>query len=142
MRPALYEGGLASGRGEPTGIAMAATTQEIPREAWRGYFDEFSRTLGTAEATIEVSGRDLGDQITAERLVLTGMTYDDRDDVFVIGLDAPGGDPEEYQHLVEHPQKVLVATGLDDVELAFDIADAEDHQHIVRLRDRPALPGD
>jgi hypothetical protein len=27
--------------------------------------------------------------------VLTGVTYDDHDDVLVVGLDAPGGPPED-----------------------------------------------
>jgi len=43
--------------------------------------------------------------------VLTGITFDHKDDVLVIGLDAPGGDPEEYEHLIEHPQRILVAPG-------------------------------
>jgi hypothetical protein len=120
---------------------MPATTQGIPRDAWRGYFDELSRVLTTTEATVEVAGRDLGAQIAAERLLLTGITYDHKDDIVVIGLDAPGGDPEEYQHLVEHPRRILVAAG-EAGELSIDIEDGEGHQHIVRIENAPALPGD
>jgi hypothetical protein len=120
---------------------MATTTQEIPRDAWRTYFDELSRTAGTVEATVEVAGRDLGAQIAAERLVLTGLSYDHKDDVVVVGVDAPGGTPEEYEHMVEHPQKVLVATG-PETGMAIDIEDAENHQTIIRLAFVPALPGD
>jgi hypothetical protein len=115
-----------------------ATTQEIPREVWRPYFDELSRTLGTVEATVEVAGNDLGAQIEAERLVLTGLTYDDKDDVFVIGLDAPGGDPEELEHLVESPEHVYVAA-TEGAEMAIDIEDGE-HKTIIRLERPPALP--
>jgi hypothetical protein len=120
---------------------MATQTQEIPRDAWRTYFDELSRTMGTTQATVEVAGRDLGAQIAAEHLVLTGVSYDSKDDVVVIGLDSPGGTPEEYEHLVEHPRKVLVATG-DRAEVAIDIQDDADHQTILRLQPAPALPGD
>jgi hypothetical protein len=121
---------------------MPATT-EIEHEAWTRYFDELSRHLGTVEATVEVDGRDVGAQILAERLVLTGITYDHKDDVIVIGLDAPGGPPpEDVEHLVEHPQHVYIATGLDDsTEMAIDIEDAEAHRTIVRLERPPALPG-
>jgi hypothetical protein len=120
---------------------MAGETQELPRETWTPYFDELSKHLGTTEATIEVSGRDLGNQIAAERLVLTGITFDHKDDVLVIGLDAPGGDPEEYEHLVEHPQRILVAPGgVPGAELAIDVQDAEQHQHIIRLELPEALP--
>jgi hypothetical protein len=120
---------------------MATQTQEIPRDAWRPYFDELSRVMGTTEVTVEVDGRDLGAQIVAERLVLSGVSYDHKDDVVVIGLDAPGGTPEEYQHLVEHPRRVLVATGAT-AEVAIDIEDDADHHSIVRLQPAPALPGE
>jgi hypothetical protein len=117
------------------------TTQEIPRDAWRSYFDEVSRHLGVTTATVEIVGRDVGDQVIGEDLVLTGVTYDDRDDVVVIGLDAPGGQPEEAEHLVEHPTKILVASG-DGEGVAIDIEDAEAHQTIIRMESAPALPGE
>jgi hypothetical protein len=120
---------------------MEASTQEIPRAAWRTYFDEFSKHMGTIEATVEVVGRDVGDQTLAEHLVLTGLTYDDKDDVFVIGLDAPGAPPEDAEHLVEHPQRILVATGLDvHEEMAIDIEDDQEHRTILHLERAPELP--
>jgi hypothetical protein len=119
---------------------MALTTQELSRETWTPYFDELSTHLGTVEATIEVAGKDLGAQIAAERLVLTGITYDHKDDVVVIGLDVPGGDPEEYEHLVDKPQRIFVAPGGEGIEMAIDIEDAEGRRHIIRLERPPALP--
>jgi uncharacterized protein DUF5335 len=122
---------------------MSPTTQEIPRDTWRPYFDELSKTLGTVEATVEVVGPDIGAQIEAERLVLTGLTYDDRDDVVVIGLDAPGDPPEDLERMVEHPQKILVATGdTPPIEMTIDIQDAQEHQTIIRVVRPPALPGE
>jgi hypothetical protein len=120
---------------------MAVTTQEIPRDAWRGYFDEFSKTMGTLEATVEVDGEDVGAQIIAERLVLTGITYDSKDDALVIGLDAPGAPPpEDLEHFVYNPTKIWVATG-DEMPPTFDIDDAEGHKTILKLETPPALPG-
>ena len=122
---------------------MPPTTQEIPRDTWRTYFDELSKTLGTVEATVEVVGPDVGAQIEAERLVLTGLTYDDRDDVFVIGLDAPGGPPEDLERMVDHPRKILVATGESPpLVMTIDIHDADEHQTIVRVVRPPALPSE
>jgi hypothetical protein len=116
-------------------------TEEIPRDAWRPYFDQLSKRLPTMEATVEVSGQDLGTQPLADHLLLTGLTYDNKDDVFIIGLDAPGGPPEDMEHLVEHPQRIFVATGLDTrTELAIDIEDDQDHRTIVRLERPPELP--
>jgi hypothetical protein len=117
---------------------MAVASQEIARTSWREYFDEFSRTIGTAEVTIEVAGRDLGDQIAAERLVLTGITYDDKDDVLVVALDT-GGSRDEYEHMIDSPQKIYVAT-LDNGETTFEVTDGEDHQQLIHVRPAEALP--
>lgn len=116
-------------------------TEQIPRKNWRSYFDEFSKHMPALEATVEVTGRDLGHQILAEHMVLTGLSYDDKDEVFVIGLDAPGGLPEEAEHLIEHPQRIFVATGDDaHLEVAIDIEDEENHRHIVRIARLSELP--
>jgi hypothetical protein len=119
---------------------MATTTQEIPKDAWRPYFDELSKILPTVEATVEITGYDLGDQIMAERLILTGISYDHKDDVVVIGLDAPGGTPEDVEHLVYNPQRIMVATS-DGPETTIDIQDAEGRQTLIRYEQVPALPG-
>jgi uncharacterized protein DUF5335 len=110
---------------------MAITTREIPRAEWRGYFDDFSRDLPDLLATVEVAGKDIGAQVEAERPRLTGITYDDGDDIVVIGLDAPGGLPEDLEHIVYNPQKIYVAE--EDDTTVFDIEDSEEHQTLVRL---------
>jgi hypothetical protein len=119
---------------------MSTITDEIPRDAWRRYFDDLSKRLVTVEATVEVDGRDLGAQIAVERLLLEGITYDDRDDALVIAFDVPGGDPDAYEHVIEAPQRIFVATG-DSLDVTIDVEDAEQHKTIVRLEPPPALPG-
>jgi hypothetical protein len=120
---------------------MTTKTQEIPREAWREYFDTLAKVLPTVEATIEVVGRDLGDQFVGERVLLTGISYDHKDDVLVIGLDTPGGLPEEVEHIVHHPQRVMV-TSMEDGSTAIGVEDAEGHQTIIRYAEVPALPAE
>ena len=46
---------------------MTITSQEIPREMWRPYFEELTDGLGTVAGTVEVIGRDIGDQIADVR---------------------------------------------------------------------------
>jgi Family of unknown function (DUF5335) len=118
---------------------MADVSEDIPRDAWRAHFDEFSRTAGASEVTLEVAGPDVGDQIAAERLTLTGITYDDKDDILVVGLDAPGGSVEEYEHIVSEPRQIQVAT-LSDGETTYDVTDSEGRQHLIRVRPAPELP--
>jgi hypothetical protein len=107
-------------------------TRELPRNEWKGYFDDFSRDLPKLRATVEVAGRDVGAQVEAERPLLTGITYDDGDDILVIGLDAPGGLAEDLEHIVYQPQKIYVAE--EDEVTVFDVQDSEEHQTLVRLQ--------
>jgi hypothetical protein len=123
---------------------MPTDTQQIPRETWKEYFDRLSKVMGTVEATVEITGPDVGDQfISEDPLVLTGITYDDRDDVLVIGLDVPGGHVEELEHFVYAPQ-VIYAAGAEDLsaELALDIQDKDGRQTMMRIQPVPALPGE
>ena len=117
---------------------MGSTTQELAHDRWRPYFDELSRNLGTVEATVEVAGQDIGDQIAAERLLLRGITYDDRDDIDVIALEALG-EAGTLEHMVEHPQRIFIATG-EGAELTVDVEDADGHRTLVTLDRPPALP--
>ncbi len=111
---------------------MALETRELPHEQWRKYFDDFSRDLDGLAATVEVAGRDIGAQTEANRLLLTGITYDDGDDIVVIGLDAQGGLVEELEHIVYQPKKIYVASE-EGGTTTLDIEDAEGHQTLVRL---------
>jgi hypothetical protein len=115
------------------------TTEEIPSESWQAYFDDLSTRLGTVKATLEVDGRDVGAQIAAEDLLFGGITYEARDDLLVIALDVPGGNPAEYEHLIDAPQRILVETG-DALDTTIDIQDAEQQQTLLRLEPAPQLP--
>ena len=110
---------------------MALSTREIPSGEWGSYFDAFSRDLGAMLATVEVDAEEIGAQIEGTRLRLTGITYDDRDKIVVIGLDAPGGTPEDLEHIVYGPQKIFVASDADST--TFDFEDAEGRKTLLRL---------
>jgi Family of unknown function (DUF5335) len=118
---------------------MAKGSRQIPRTDWRQYFDDFSRNLPALVASIEVAGPETGAQVEAERGTLTGISYDDRDDVVVIGLDAPGGTRGDLERNVFQPQQIYVAD--EEVgETVFDIEDAEGNKTLVRVEPAPALP--
>jgi hypothetical protein len=116
-----------------------ADTNELPRDSWRTYFDDFSRGLATTQATVEIDGPDLGAQVQAEGMVLSGITYDDRDDVLVIGL-SPGGPTESLEHLVSNPQRIRIESSDGILPSTIEVEDAEGQQTLVRLQPAPALP--
>jgi hypothetical protein len=120
---------------------MMADTGELPRERWRTYFDDFSRGLATTQAAVEIDGPDLGAQVQSEGLLLNGITYDDRDDVLVIGL-SPGGPAESLEHLVSSPQRIRVESSDGILPSTIEVEDAEGQQTLVRLQPAPALPAE
>lgn len=112
---------------------MALSTREIPKSEWRSFFDDFSRDLDDLLATVEVDGVEVGAQIEAERLTLRGITYDDGDDILVIGLDTSGGETgEDLERIIYNPLTIYLASGNGD-ETVFDVKDAEGSQTLVRL---------
>ena len=116
-----------------------ADTEELPRAGWRVYFDDLSRALGTTQATVEIDSPDLGAQVQAEGLVLSGISYDDRDDVLVVGV-SPGGPTESLEHLVSSPQRISVQSSESFLPSTIEIEDAEGQITLVRLQAAPALP--
>jgi hypothetical protein len=119
-----------------------AETYELARDGWRDYFDELSRTLATTRATVEIDAPDLGAQIQAEGLLLSGISYDDRDDILVVGL-SPGGPAESIEHFVSGPQRIAIEESSDGIlPSTIEVEDAEGQQTLVRLEPAPALPAE
>jgi hypothetical protein len=116
-------------------------TSELARDGWREYFDELSRTLATTRATVEIDGPDLGAQVQAEDLVLSGISYDDRDDILVVGL-SPGGPTESLEHFVSGPQRITVESSEGVLPSAIEVEDAEGLRTLVRLKAAPTLSAD
>jgi hypothetical protein len=119
---------------------MAHEMQELPSESWRTYFDDLSRQLGAVEATVEIDGNDLGAQIEAERLTLTGISYDDRDKVLVINLAEPGSPLDEVEHMVQQPRRISIDSTDSTLPTAIEAEDAEGLRTLVELRPVPELP--
>ena len=116
---------------------MALHTEEIARADWRHYFDDFSRGMQATIATVEVAGLDTGAQVEAQRAMLMGVSYDDRDDVFVLALRTEDGDGD-LERLVSAPQRVYV--GRDEGTTVIDVEDADGVKTIVRTERAQALP--
>jgi hypothetical protein len=74
-------------------------------------------------------------------MLLTGITYDDRDNLIVIGLDAPGGSPEELEHLVWSPERIFVDAPVG-MPSAIAIEDEVGRRTLIRLEEAPELPAE
>jgi hypothetical protein len=119
---------------------MAYEMQELPSEGWRAYFDGLTHQLGAVEATVEIDGSDLGAQVEAESLILTGISYDDRDNVLVISLAEPGSVRDHVEHMVQQPRRISVDSTDGILPNAIEAEDAEGQRTLVELRAVPELP--
>ena len=106
---------------------------KLEKEAWHPYFDRVSKLLGgTKRAEVEVAALNLGDQVEAEWLPLTGLVYDPKDDLIEVLL-------EDLDHLIYKPREVFIdqeAVLLKSVE----VIDEEGVRQIIKLRDPLMLP--
>ncbi|MEE8375185.1 MAG: DUF5335 family protein [Acidimicrobiia bacterium] len=116
-------------------------TTEIPLER---ISDLQSRlpAANTADVTIEVLGKDLGDQVQAQRLPWHSLIYDLSNDI--LELSVGGRDhrvPVVLRHEIHHPSRVWTEE-FDGSVRAISIESSDESQTIVRFHQRPKLsPG-
>jgi hypothetical protein len=109
---------------------MAA--EQIERTQWARFFDNLTKTPIGKQAEIEVASLDLGDQIEAEWAPLIGITYDKKDDLIEIQLEA-------LDHLIRSPRGLFVDYGVGGI-VAISIDDGDGNRQIVKLKDPLSLP--
>ena len=117
-------------------------TEVLGRDAWRDALADVTRRHQGDGVTIEVLGRDFGDQLEAtEHLPLTYIDYDPKDDVVIVAV---GGQtarfPVVLRHMIEHPNRVFISPPRGTPTESVGITDGEGTETIVTLRPRPALP--
>ncbi len=111
---------------------MIERTRELPREAWREYFDALSKVVAGHPAEVEVESLKLGDQVEADWVPLIGVTYDHKDDVLEVAL-------EGLDHLIHKPRRIWVEESGPHF-VAAEIERADGVTEIIRLKEPLALP--
>ena len=106
--------------------------RELARSHWQEYFDRVSKSLGAQRVEIEVTGLGLGDQVAANWVPLTGLSYDPKDDVLIVFAD-------RLQHQIHHPRRIDIEHEFDWLH-SIDAVDATGDHHIVQLKDPLSLP--
>jgi hypothetical protein len=108
-------------------------TTEIKRSDWPEFFDRVSGALQGKQIEIEIDAPDIGAQIEARALSLNGLTYDRKDDVFVVSTEA-------IEHLVRAPRQIYVSGDEDAID-SLEIETGDGGRHIVTFREPLSLPG-
>lgn len=112
-------------------------TKTLDKSEWKEYLDRFSKALGACLSELEVVGLDLGDQIEAEWIVVSGISYDPKDDV--VAVDMVSKDDENVEHLIYKPVELVIQEDVDGVA-SLTVVDADGHKQIVRLKKPLLLP--
>jgi hypothetical protein len=106
-------------------------TQKLEASGWQAYFDKVSRVIIGQHTEIEIARLALGAQIEAKWLLLTGLTYDSKDDLFEVATDT-------VDHLIRQPKEIYVEYGADGLH-SVEVIDAEDNHQIIKLKPAIAL---
>ena len=85
---------------------MANDTREIPKSEWSRFFAEFTRENRGSHTTIEVAGRDIGDQVQIADEPLDGIAVDDKDGESRIWITFSGRGSDHLSHSVQGPVAV------------------------------------
>lgn len=105
---------------------------QLTRSRWQESFDAASRAAGTQQATVEVTGLQLGDRIAADHVALAGMTYEPREDTLTIFLQG-------LEHRIRQPQAIHV-----DMDVAalrsVEAVDGQGVHHIIQFSAALELP--
>lgn len=104
----------------------------VPKAEWPQYLNRVSRGLTGRRAEIEVASLELGDQIEAQYLPITGVFYDHKDDLVGVTL-------EGLDHMIRHPQSIYVDESVDGVAV-IAVIDRDGTNHLIKLKRPLALP--
>ena len=105
-------------------------TRRLDKADWAAFFDGVSRALGATQVEIEVASLALGDQVQAEWVNLSGMTYDSKAATVELMSDT-------MDHRIQRPIEVYAyetRDGLDSIEVVTE----DGTKQIIKLR-RPLL---
>jgi hypothetical protein len=127
----------AFGVDEARMLEMSETRNDLSREQWQPALERITNEREGRDATIEVLTQDFGDGFEAERLPLSYVAYDPKDDVFIVAVGGRGGRyPVVLHHMIDHPQAVLADEVPPPGSLALEVIGPDDSRTVISI-----LPG-
>ena len=112
--------------------------EDIAKDSWQATLDRVTNQHAEDDATIEIVGRDVGDQFDAMQLPFAYIEYDDKDDVVIVAV---GGRENRLsvvlRHIINRPTRVALQHE-DKSANAVGVVDADGTQTIVTFISRGA----
>jgi hypothetical protein len=99
--------------------------QEIPRDEWIRFFNDYSHQHQGWLATVEIKGKEIGDRIEAKGLPFQGVTFDEKgSEKGSIAVFLDKGTQEDETHIIAHPTHLRIENeGERERELEIEASD-------------------
>jgi len=115
------------------------TTQEISRDVWRRFLDEFGKQHQDEPVTVHVIGEDIGVQPEVDGLALVGITTEDSGSErgtisLMLGTEAE----KHIEHHIASPTHLWVRSVDDHTKDALEIESADGTKTILEIQRVPA----
>lgn len=115
-------------------------SQEIPSTQWVPFFNDLSKRHQGDHVTIELMGRDIGDQHEAQDQELLGIMVDAPTGACKIEVMAGESRETNIAHEIAHPIHVRLAQSDDGRDAAVEIESDSGPCTLVRFMPLPELP--
>jgi len=108
-------------------------TQEIPSNQWVPFFNELSKRHTGDHVTVELLGRDIGDQHEAQDQSLMGITVDPPSGACKIEVMVGEDEHTNIAHEIARPVHVRLAKSDDGIDAALEIEADSGPRTLVRF---------
>jgi len=96
-------------------------SHEIPSDQWVPFFNDLSKRHQGEHVSVELMGRDIGDQMAAQDQSLLGITVDPPSGAFKIEVMLGEMNGVNMAHEIAHPVHVRLAQSDDGKDAAIEI---------------------
>jgi len=109
--------------------------EQIAKDQWAVFLNDFDRTHHGNEARIEILGRDFGDQEEAAWLPLSGISYDPHGDHIIVSVGGISSRyPAHLTHMIAHPVQVAVTEPTKSTQRSILIVASDETKTLVHFR--------
>lgn len=96
-------------------------SHEIPSNQWIPFFNDLSKRHQGEHVSVELLGRDIGDQMAAQDQSLLGITVDPPSGAFKIEVMVGDTSGINMSHEITHPIHVRLAQADDGTDASLEI---------------------
>jgi hypothetical protein len=115
---------------------MTQQMRQPVRQEWRMFLDTVTKEQEGEPVTVEIVSAELGSQVEADRLPLFMMSFDDKDEVFIVSVKGAHTQDPVLEHIVQNPWKIVVDPPSPGSVRTIDVEGADGAHTLVTLHGR------